>query len=264
MRTLPTGQYLQGNSFLHKLDARVKILCLFILSAAVIGASSIVGYALALGTISALILLSRLPISYAFASVRRISLFLLVILLMNALFFAGENIMASWWIFHISRGGIKQGFSVVINVILILILGNLLTMTTSPTQVTTALESLIKPLKLIGVPTEEVAMIISVAIQFIPTLMEETESIKKAQIARGARFESKRLAERAASFIPLVVPIFIAAFRRADELSLAMEARGYRNAKNRTKRKKEPLALDDYTALTVCALICLLQFMSLR
>ena len=149
------------------------------------------------------------------------------------------------------------------NLLLILILGNLLAMTTLPTQVTTALGGLIKPLKFIGVPTEDVAMIISIALQFIPTFLEETELIKMAQIARGARFESKKLLERAASFIPLVVPVFIAAFRRADELALAMEARGYRNARNRTGREKEPLAPGDYWALTACALLCLVQFILL-
>lgn len=264
MRSLPTGQYLPGHSFLHQLDARVKILGLFLLMAAVIAASTFWGYALVLVVIAMLILLSRLPLRCAFASVRRMCWFLLVIWLMNALFFTGEDALASWGIFQLSRGGIKQGCRVVSNVVLILLLGNLLTMTTLPTQVTTALESLIKPFKFIGVPTEEVAMIISVAIQFIPTLMEETELIKMAQIARGARFESKRLSARAASFLPLVVPIFIAAFRRAEELALAMEARGYRNAKNRTKRKKEPLLPHDYGALTVCILICLVQFLFRR
>ena len=261
MRTLPTGQYIPGHSFLHQLDARVKILCLFLLMTAVIGASPLWGYALVLVVITMLILLSGLPLRCAVASVRRMCWFLLAIWLMNALFFAGEDVLTSWGIFQLSRGGMKQGFRVVSNVVLILILGNLLTMTTLPTQVTTALESLIKPLKLIGVPTEEVAMIISVAIQFIPTLMEETELIKMAQIARGARFESKKLSERVASSLPLVVPIFISAFRRAEELALAMEARGYRNAKNRTRCQKEPLELYDYVALIVCALICLLQFL---
>jgi energy-coupling factor transport system permease protein len=264
MRTLPTGQYIPGHSLLHKLDARVKILCLMLFIAAIIGAASICGYTLVLVTIAGLILLSELPIRSVVGSIRRMGLFLLVIFMMNALFFDQENPLASWWIFHLSSGGMKQGFSVVGNVVLILMLGNLLTMTTSPTQVTTALESLIKPLALLGVPTEEVAMIISVAIQFIPTLMTETESIKRAQLARGARFESKKLTERAASFIPLVVPIFISAIRRADELALAMEARGYRNAKNRTKRKKEPLVLHDYSALTISASICLIQFLLLR
>lgn len=260
MRILPAGQYIPGHSILHQLDARVKILCLFLLMAVVIGASSLWGYALALATISMLILFSGLPLRCAAGSVRRMYWFLLVILLMNALFFDGEDVPALWGIFQFSRGGIEQGFRVVSNVVLILILGNLLTMTTLPTQVTTALESLIKPLKLIGVPTEDVAIIISVAVQFIPTLMEETELIKMAQIARGARFESKKLPERAASFLPLVAPVFISAFRRADELSMAMEARGYRNAKNRTKRKKEPLMPYDYCALAVCVLICLIQF----
>jgi len=139
-----------------------------------------------------------------------------------------------------------------------------LTLTTSPTQVTSALESLIKPLKLIGIPTEDIAMIISVSIQFIPTLMEESETIKMAQITRGARFESKKLSERARSYIPLIIPIFISAFRRADELSLAMEARGYRNAKNRTKKKKKPIEGQDYIALTICASICIVQFILLR
>jgi energy-coupling factor transport system permease protein len=261
MRTLPTGQYIEGNSLLHRLDARVKTVCVFILMATIIAASSLWGYVLMLVTIAVLILLSSLSIGCALASVRRVWGFLLVVFMLNALFSDGEGPLAAWWIFRLSSGGIKQGFAVVINVVLILVLGNLLTLTTSPIQMTTALESLIKPLKLIGVPTEEVAMIISVALQFIPTLMEEAESIKIAQLARGARFESKKLPERAVSFIPLVVPIFIAAVRRADELALAMEARGYRNAKNRTKCQKEPLMLWDYSALTVCVSIGLLQFL---
>ncbi|MBA2132953.1 energy-coupling factor transporter transmembrane component T family protein [Capillibacterium thermochitinicola] len=261
MRTLPAGQYLPGHSFLHRLDARAKMLCLFFLIAAVIGASSLWGYALVVAVIAILILFSGLPLRYAVAPARSMYLFLLVIWLMNAFFFDGEDALVSWGIFQLSRGGMGQGFRVVSNVVLVLILGNLLTMTTLPTQVTTALASLIKPLALVGVPTEEVAMIISVAFQFIPTLLEESELIKMAQIARGARFESKKLSERAASFLPLVVPIFISAFRRAEELALAMEARGYRNAKNRTQRQKEPLVLADYGALVVCALICLVQFL---
>lgn len=264
MRTLPTGQFIQRNSLLHNLDARIKIICFIILIAAVIGASSIFGYSLVLVTIFILILISQLPISYAIGSIRKMCLFFLVIFMMNALFNNSGETLGSWWIFHLSIGGIKQGFSVVINVILIIVLGNLLTLTTSPTQVTSALESLIKPLKLIGIPTEDIAMIISVSIQFIPTLMEEAEIIKMAQIARGARFESKKLSERARSYIPLIIPIFISAFRRADELSQAMEARGYRNAKNRTKKKKKQIELQDYIALTICVSICIMQFILLR
>lgn len=264
MRTLPTGQFVPGSSFLHKLDPRIKIICFIILMAAVIGASSVLGYSLALITVFSIILLSQLPISYALGSIQKMWLFFLVIFMMNGLFNNRGGTLASWWIVHISIGGIRQGFNVVINVILIIILGNILTLTTSPTQVTNALESLIKPLKLVGIPIEDIAMIISVSIQFIPTLMEETETIKMAQIARGARFESKKLSERARSYIPLLIPIFMSAFRRADELSLAMEARGYRNAKNRTKKKKETIEGQDYIALTICASICIVQFILLR
>ena len=266
MKKLPagTGRYAFGDSVLHRLDARVKIICLLIMLAIVIGASSASSYGLALSAIGMIILLSKLPLREVFGNIGRLWLFFGTILLMNALFFNTENTLCSWWIFNPSIDGIRQGFSVIVNVVLVLILGNVLTLSTSPTEITTALESLIKPLKLLGVPTEDVAMIISVAIQFIPTLMEETEAIKMAQIARGARFESKKVRERALSFVPLVVPIFLSAFKRADELSLAMEARGYRNAKNRTKRKKEPLKLQDYVAACACGTLCLIQFLILR
>lgn len=264
MKKIPTGRYVAGNSLLHRLDARVKIICLLILLAVVIGASAVSSYVLILSAIGIIMMLSKLPMRHVFGTVGRLWLFFGTIFLMNALFFDTDNALCSWWIFHLSIDGIKQGFSVVIHVILVLILSNVLTLTTSPTEITTALESLIKPLKLLGVPTEDVAMIISVAIQFIPTLMEETEAIKMAQIARGARFESKKLKERALSVVPLVVPIFLSAFRRADELSLAMEARGYRNAKSRTKRKKEPVVLKDYVALCLCIALCLAQFLLLR
>lgn len=264
MKKLPTGHYVVGNSLLHRLDARVKIICLLILLAVVIGASAVSSYVLILSAIGIIMLLSKLPMRYVFGTAGRLWLFFGTIFLMNALFFDTENTLYSWWIFHLSIDGIKQGFNVVVHVVLVLILSNVLTLTTSPTEITTALESLIKPLKLLGVPTEDVAMIISVAIQFIPTLMEETETIKMAQIARGARFESKKLKERALSVVPLVVPIFLSAFRRADELSLAMEARGYRNAKNRTKRKKGPIVLKDYMALCLCVALCVVQFLVFR
>ncbi len=264
MNKLLAGRYLVGNSLLHRLDGRVKIICLLILIALVIGSRSVSSYAISVSAVCMIVLLSKLPPAYVLGPVGRLWLFFITIFLMNALFFDTLNPLYSWWIFHPSVAGIKQGFSVVVHVVLVLILSSVLTMTTSPTEVTTALESLIKPLKLIGVPTEDVAMIISIAIQFIPTLLEETEAIKMAQIARGARFESKKLKERAFSVFPLVIPIFLSAFKRADELSLAMEARGYRNAKKRTKRKKEPLSSKDYIALCICVALCLVQFLLLR
>ena len=149
-----------------------------------------------------------------------------------------------------------QGANIVCRVILIMILGNVLTSVTSPIEMTGAMETLLCPLALFGIPVGDVAMILGVALQFIPVFMEETELIQKAQTARGARFESRRLKDRAASVMPLVVPVFLSAFRRADELSVAMEARGYRRSRGRTKRLKVSFRLQDLAALAVSCIIC--------
>ena len=192
--------------------------------------------------------------------IRRLWVFFIVIFLMNALFFSAENPRFSWWIVSLSDEGMRQGARVMLNVCFIMVLGNVLTSTTTPIDMTAALSSLLKPLRLLRVPVEDVAMIICVAIQFVPTLLEEADLIKKAQTARGARFESSKLTERALSYLPLLIPIFLSAFRRADELSTAMEARGYRNAKNRTKRATKPFRNLDYTAIASCAVVFIMQF----
>ena len=139
---------------------------------------------------------------------------------------------------------------------LILVLSNVLTCTTPPLEITGAIQTLLSPLRLVRLPVEDIAMILSVAVQFIPTLLEETDTIRKAQIARGARFESRRLHERAQAMLPLIVPIFLSAFKRADELAMAMEARGYRGARGRTRKKSVPLPLSGWGALALCALVC--------
>ena len=264
MKGMPTGQYIPGNSILHRLDARAKILCMFILLAAIIVASTIWGYALVILITAGIGFASELPVQAVFGTLRRLWLFFIIIFIMNTVFFDGEKSAWSWWIFNLSAAGAAQGATVVFRLALLLLLSNCLTSTTAPMDATNALESLMKPLGLIRVPVEDIAMIISVAIQFIPTLIEETDMIRKAQIARGARFESKKLKEKAASVMPLVIPVFISAFRRADELSTAMEARGYRNAKNRTKRKRVPMKVIDYTALAGSALVCAVQICIFR
>lgn len=258
MKRMPTGQYVPGGSVIHRLDARSKILCMFVLLASVISASSQWGFLFLLLVTGGIFILSRLPVPALLGSLGRLWLFFLVILLMNAFFFGDSDLLFSWWIFHVSREGIRQGILIILRVALIMALGNVLTCTTSPIEITGALESLMKPLKFLRIPAGEIAMIISVAIQFIPTLLEEADMVKKAQIARGARFESKKLTEKAASLLPLVIPIFLSAFRRADELSLAMEARGYRNAGSRTGKKPVPIGGRDVTALTFSTLVCLM------
>ncbi|MGI6541891.1 MAG: energy-coupling factor transporter transmembrane component T family protein [Limnochordia bacterium] len=259
-----TGRFIPGDSPVHALDARAKLICLILLLAAVVSAGTVYGYGLILAVISVILLVAELPLHLAVGPAWRMWPFLSVIFIMNALFFTATDPLWSWWIFHISLAGVQQGIHVVTNVALIMIISNALTLTTAPLEITKALASLIKPLRLIGIPTDDVAMIISVAIRFVPTLLEEADMIKKAQIARGARFESKRLTEKAKSYLPLIVPIFIAAFRRADELALAMEARGYHGAGRRTQQRPAPLRLPDYAALMVCMTVSILQLALLR
>ena len=261
MSRMPAGQYIPGRSPVHRLDARIKICGFLILLAAVIGAGSWAGYLWVILALAAILRISGLPLRPVLEPFLRLWTFFLVIFLMNALFFDGQGGIWSWWIFHLSAEGVRRGFSVVVHVALALVLGNLLTCTTAPMELMEALKVFLRPLKLIRVPVDDVAMILSVAVQFVPTLLEEADTVKKAQIARGARFESKKLTEKAASFIPLVVPVFIAAFRRADELAQAMEARGYRGKRKIPKRKSACLQAPDITALAVCAAVFAVQFL---
>ena len=262
MSPLPIGTYIPGSSLLHRLDGRVKMLCLIVLIAAIICTSSIAGYGIMALLVSRLVFLSRLDLKTAFASIKRIIPFFLVIFLMNSLFYDQGQALCSWWIFRPSVAGAIVGLNVVFKLIFLMILFNILMSTTAPMKITSALVSLLHPLGYIRIPVADLALMISVAIQFIPTLMEETEMIRKAQIARGARFESPRLREKAESIMPLVIPIFLSAFRRADELAMAMEARGYRGGKRRAG-KNAPLQKCDFAAIAVTAIICLVQMFAL-
>lgn len=256
MMPFPSGSYYPAQSVLHRLDARAKLFSFFLLLAAVIVADSLPGFALLAVILLGLIRLSGLPFSMALSGLWRLRLFFAVIFLMNALFFSSVEPLWQWWIFHITAGGIRQGIHLVIRVLLVVVFANILTAVTRPMEITSAVSSLLCPLGWVGLPVEEISMIISVALQFIPTLLEESETIKRAQTARGARFESKHLSQRAACVLPMVVPLFLAAFKRADELSTAMEARGYRGARHRTRQRPRPMAFADFAAVLLSAVLC--------
>lgn len=256
----PMGMYQPGSSVIHRLHPGVKILALLILLVAVIETDSLLGYGVLLLFMAVCTALSGLAVKTVFAPVRQLLCFFLLIFLMNTCFYAPENAWFRLWIFQPSKEGMLQGIHVVARVFFMLVFSNLLTVTTAPLAMTGAFEGLLFPLRLIGVPVGQIAMILSVAIQFIPILFEETEMIRKAQMARGARFDSPRLFDKAKAALPLVIPIFLAAFKRADELSLAMEARGYRADLKPVKRRMERLSLTDGCALGVCIALCALQF----
>lgn len=236
MSFMPIGSYIEGSSKIHKMNAFIKLLCIFVLLAAIIFSDTLIEYIIVIALLITIIKLSAIGFRNALGGVKYLWLFFVVIFLMNVVFYETSHPLWSWWIFHISVSGIIQGANVILRVALAIILGNVFLSTTSPLDIIYAIEKLIFPLKYIKVPTRDVAMILGVSIQFIPILIEEADMIKKAQIARGARFESKKLREKAGSVLPLVVPIFLSAFRRADELSIAMEARGYHRPKKKNQK----------------------------
>ena len=263
MNAVPTGVYQPGSSFLHRLCAFAKLLCLIVLLCAVVATGSLSGYALLLLFTAGLLLLSCVPLRSALGSVWRLRWFFLIILLMNTCFFSPEGAWFSLWIFTPSPAGLMQGLNVVLRVLFILVFSNLLTLTTAPMELTGAIELLLSPLGLLKIPVGQVAMILSVAIQFVPALFEETDMIRKAQTARGAKFDSPRLLDKAGAAAPLVVPIFLAAFKRADELALAMEARGYRTDAPSRPGRRLSATWRDAAALVCCCLLWAVQILYL-
>jgi energy-coupling factor transport system permease protein len=259
------GIYIPGNSILHRLDARVKLICLAALIGALIYTNSLPGYGIMAVLTFVLVTISGLDLKTACAPLQRVLPFFAVIFFMNALFNsqgAGPALW-SWWIFNLSTAGMAAGANVVLKLILLMILFHILMSTTAPMKITAALVSLLRPLGWLRLPVADLALMISVALQFIPTLMEETEMIRMAQTARGARFDSPRLRDKAESIMPLVIPIFISAFKRADELALAMEARGYRGGRPQAPKTAGPLERCDFAAMLVVAAICGLQIFAL-
>lgn len=263
MRHIPTSMYYPGESVIHRMQPLSKMICFMILVAAVIFAGTVPEYIILGGFIALMVYLSGLSPSVALGSVRRLIFLFIIIVALNTCFYGPEDPWVSFWIFKPSYSGLMQGINIVIRVISMLIIGNTLVLTTAPLALTMSLEYIFNPLRIFKVPVDQIAMILSVAIQFIPTLFKETDEIKTAQMARGARFDSKKITQKAYAVLPLVIPIFLSSFKRADELSIAMEARGYRVNHKRRRKKREPFKRRDIIALIACGALCVL-FIFLR
>ena len=249
------GQYLPGNSFLHRMDPRAKILLTVLLITAVFTAGTWIGYAGLFIFMGAVIGFSGLNAKYVLKGIRPIFYIVLLTFFINLFFNAGETVLVQWGIVKITKEGLTSAVFMALRLLLLVLGTQLLTLTTSPIALTDGLERLLKPLSKIGFPSHELAMMMSIALRFIPTLMEETDKIMKAQMARGADFESGNLLNRAKAMLPLLVPLFVSAFRRADELAMAMEARCYRGGDNRTRMKVLKFTpVDAYAAAAVAAL----------
>lgn len=247
IKDITIGQYYPCESLLHRLDPRVKIISTFAFMASLFVIDSFVPYIAVFAFLGLVIGISKIPPGYILKGLKPLLPLLLLTLAIN-IFLTPGKILWEAWIFKISEEGLRQGVFMVIRLMLLIVGTSMLTLATSPIQLTDGIEILLNPFKKIGIPAHELAMMMTIALRFIPTLLDETDKIMKAQMARGADFEGKNLVSRAKNMIPLLVPLFISAFRRADELAMAMEARCYRGGENRTRMKQLMMEKRDYTA----------------
>ena len=248
LQDITLGQFFPGNSIIHRLDPRTKIISVFVLMILIFMADGAAAYTFLTVATCAAIFISKIPPSTVLKSLKPVSWIILFTLLIH-LFTHKGNVLAEIWFFKITDEGVKFGVLISLRLILLIIFSSLLTFTTSPIQLTDALEKILSPLKKIGVPAHEFAMMMTIAIRFIPTLLEELDKIIKAQKSRGADFESGNIFERLKNFVPILVPLFISSFRRADELAMAMEARCYRGGEGRSHMKSLYFTSLDYFAL---------------
>ena len=234
IRDITLGQYYPGDSMVHRLDARTKIIAtlLFIIELFVV--NNFWGFLIAAAAMFAVIAMSRVPLKFIFRGLTAVFLIIAFTFILN-LFMVDGRVLWHWKFLTITYEGVHRAFFMAVRLILLIIGSSLLTLTTKPVELTDGLEKLLKPFSKVGLPSHEIALMMTIALRFIPTLMEETDKIIKAQQARGADFESGNIIQRAKSLIPILVPLFVSSFRIAQDLALAMEARCYRGGDGRTR-----------------------------
>ncbi|NLL47038.1 MAG: energy-coupling factor transporter transmembrane protein EcfT [Firmicutes bacterium] len=237
LRSVTIGQHIPGDSLIHRLDPRTKIVSAIVLIVLLFVVRGFVGYGLVALGIALVVRTSKIPVRFVLRGVRPLLVILAFTLTLH-LFMTEGRVIFQLWFLKVTWEGLIRGLMMGTRLLLLIIGTSMLTLTTSPMQLTDGIETLLRPGKKIGIPAHELAMMMTIALRFIPTLLEETEKIMKAQMARGADFQSGGLTQRAKSLLPLLVPLFVNAFRRADDLAIAMEARGYRGGEGRTKLKE--------------------------
>jgi len=254
LKDITLGQYFPGNTVIHRLDPRSKLLWLVGYIVALFLAKNWMGYALMVLMLAAECTLARIKLKTLMSGMKPLIFIVIFTGIINLFYGSGEPLV-SFWIFKITENGIRTAIFMVLRILLLVCGTFLLTYTTSPLQLTDGLEQLLAPLKKLKVPVHELAMMMSIALRFIPTLIEETDKIMSAQKARGAAFDTGKLPERAKALLPLLVPLFVSAFRRADELATAMECRCYHDGESRTRMKVLHFANRDGVTLLLCALL---------
>ena len=246
-KEITIGQYYQTESPIHRLDPRVKLIATFAYIISLFVVHSWTGYLIAAVAVAIVIAASHVPFGYIMRGMKAVMMILMITVIFN-LFLTEGRPLIHFWKLTITYEGVDFASKMAVRLIFLIIGSSLMTLTTTPNQLTDALEDVLGPLKKIHVPVHEISMMMSIALRFIPILMEETDKIMKAQMARGADFESKNLMKKIQSLVPLLVPLFISAFRRANDLAMAMEARCYHGGDNRTQMKPLHYESRDYIA----------------
>ncbi len=237
IRDITLGQYYPAKSMIHQLDPRVKLVTTMVFVVSLFVAKGIPGYLLATLFLAMTIKLSKVPFGFMTRGLKAIVMLLMITVVFNLFLIDGDVVLWRFGFLRITDNGLRTAVFMAIRLIYLIIGSSVMTLTTTPNDLTDGLEKLLGPLKRIHVPVHEIAMMMSIALRFIPILLEETDKIMKAQIARGADFESGNLVQKAKAMVPLLVPLFISAFRRASDLAMAMEARCYHGGEGRTKMK---------------------------
>ena len=248
------GQFFPGTSALHRMDSRAKLLLLLVLMAAIFVFDTPGGYAVLTVLAGALAVSSGVPLSMYLKSLKPLWWILAFTFLIHLCATPGE-VFFHFWFFDMTKEGLTRGFFLCLRLALLILFSLLLTFTTSPLSLTDGMERLLRPLKAVGVPAHELAMMMTIALRFVPTLIEETDTIMKAQQSRGADFSTGNALKRVRHLIPILVPLFISSFRRADELATAMEARCYRGGEGRTRMKELHVGGVDYAAAGATAFL---------
>ena len=250
IRDITLGQYFPGNSWVHRLDPRIKIIATLLFLIELFIVDNFIGFGIAAVCLGAVIAVSGVPVGYILRGLRPILMILIFTFALN-IFMVNGRVLWQWKFLHITAEGLELAVFMAIRLILLLMGSSMLTLCTRPLALTDGIERLLSPFKKIGLPAHDIAMMMTIALRFIPTLLEEADKIMKAQQARGADFESGNIIRRAKSLIPILVPLFVSAFRIAQDLALAMEARCYRGGENRTRMNGMKVAKRDYAAIVM-------------
>ncbi|HHX94295.1 MAG TPA: energy-coupling factor transporter transmembrane protein EcfT [Clostridia bacterium] len=246
------GQYYPGDSLIHRLDPRVKIVSALIYMVALFVVNNLVGFSLVIVTAALSMTVSRIPWKFFLKSLRPILILVAITVILNMFLTPGKALLALGPL-SVTREGIMLGAVAAVRLFLLVLVAALLTLTTTPVNLTEGIERLLSPGRAVGIPAHELAMMMTIALRFIPTLIEETDKIIKAQKSRGADFEGGNLAAKAKNLVPVLVPLFVSSFRRADELATAMEARCYRGGEGRTRLRELQIGTQDRVVIALTA-----------